>query len=123
MVNPLDAGDLRIEPVPMPAPGVVRLLWKGRSTARNPGEVLGPYFQEILGEAQKNQSTVEMHFVALQHFNSSTVAAIIRLIQNARTRAVPLVFVYDEGVKWQKLSFDAMRVFVKSDGLLQMRSI
>jgi hypothetical protein len=28
--------------------------------------------------------------------------------------------VYDQKLKWQKLSFDAIRVFVKSDGLLQL---
>jgi hypothetical protein len=64
-----------------------------------------------------------MHFEALEHFNSSTVAALIHLIQEARSRQIPLVFVYNQSLKWQKLSFDAMRVFIKSDGLLQMRSV
>lgn len=122
MIAPLQADDLKIEPLDGTGPPSVRLVWHGRSGARNPGEVLSPYFREVLNEASAKGLPVEMHFQHLEHFNSSTVAALIHLIQNARTKNVPMVFVYDQSLKWQKLSFDAMRVFVKSDGLLQMRS-
>ncbi len=64
---------------------------------------------------------VEMHFEKLEHFNSSTIAAIIRFIQDARTKGVRLVIVYNQALKWQKLSFDALRVFAK-DSLLELRS-
>jgi hypothetical protein len=123
MLAPLQADDLKIEPLEATGPPSVRLVWRGRSGARNPGEVLSPYFREVLSAAAGQGLPVEMHFQHLEHFNSSTVAALIHLIQNARAKNVPMVFVYDQALKWQKLSFDAMRVFVKSDGLLQMRSI
>ena len=118
-----EADDLIIEESPDPAPAPLRLMWIGRSGARNPSAVLLPYFEQVLGEAAPTLRPVEMHFQALDHFNSSTVAALIRLIQNARAKKVPLVLIYNQTLKWQKLSFDAMRVFVKSDGLLQLRSI
>jgi hypothetical protein len=125
MVNRLDSDGLRIEAADDAAGGApIRLLWMGRSTARNPGEILVPYLREVFQQAAARGGVpVEMHFEAMEHFNSSTVAALIYLIQDARGRHVPLVFVYDQNLKWQKLSFDAMRVFVRSDGLLQMRSI
>ena len=34
---------------------------------------------------------------------------------------VRLVIVYDENLKWQRLSFDALRVFDKSDQLFELR--
>jgi hypothetical protein len=125
MVQPLATDGLTIEPVDDRSAGgdTIRFFWKGRSTARNPGELLVPYFQGIFQSAIEGRATVEMHFERMEHFNSSTVGALIYLIQDARGRQIPLVFVYDQKLKWQKLSFDAMRVFVKSDGLLQMRSV
>lgn len=125
MLVPLNGEGLTIEAAESGAGAVgIRLVWKGRSGARNPSEVLMPYFRGVLEAAsQRGRVGVEMHFEALEHFNSSTVAALIHLIQDARGKQVPLVFVYDRNLKWQKLSFDAMRVFVKSDGLLEMRSI
>ncbi|HXU83441.1 MAG TPA: hypothetical protein VN914_18740 [Polyangia bacterium] len=116
---------MTIEPVDDRNDGTaIRLVWKGRSSARNPGELLVPYFQGVFDWAVRSgRVTVEMHFERMEHFNSSTVGALIYLIQDARGRQVPMVFVYDQKLKWQKLSFDAMRVFVKSDGLLQMRSV
>ena len=41
--------------------------------------------------------------------------AVIRLIQDARARAIKLVIVYNAQLKWQKLSFDALRVFANDD--------
>jgi hypothetical protein len=125
MLVPLNGEGLTIEAAEAGAgPVGIKLTWKGRSGARNPSEFLMPYFRNVLeSAAQRGRVGVEMHFEGLEHFNSSTVAALIHLIQDARGRQVPLVFVYDQNLKWQKLSFDAMRVFVKSDGLLQMRSI
>jgi hypothetical protein len=45
------------------------------------------------------------------------------LIQDARTAGVKLVLVYNKSLKWQKLSFDALRVFVRDDSTLELRSI
>jgi hypothetical protein len=47
---------------------------------------------------------------------------IIQLIQDARARGVRLVMSYDQALKWQKMSFDALRVFARDD-LFQLRSI
>ena len=62
-----------------------------------------------------------MSFAALEHFNSSTVTSVIQLIQEARHRAIRLEVVYDPSRKWQRLSFDALRIFDKADGLFALR--
>lgn len=118
----LIAGDLRIEAMVMKTgvSGAVQLLWKGKSNQRHPGATLEPYFREVLATATTRKVPVELHFEMLEHFNSSTITAIIRLIQDARTRSIKLILVYDHKLKWQKLSFDALRVFAK-DGMLELR--
>jgi hypothetical protein len=124
VVPPLSNDGLTIEPKDAAGDVGFCLTWKGRSGARTPSELLVPYFRNLLdAAAQRGKVAVEMHFEGLEHFNSSTVAALIHLIQEARGRQVPLVFVYDQALKWQKLSFDALRVFAKSDGLLRLRSV
>jgi hypothetical protein len=115
----LVVGDLRIEA--LEASTAVQLLWKGKSNNRHPGEALAPYFRDVLATAATRKVPVELHFEKLEHFNSSTITSIIQLIQDSRARAIKLVLVYDEALKWQKLSFDALRVFARDD-LLELRS-
>jgi hypothetical protein len=121
----LVVGDLRIEAVmeaaAMEGPPVVRLKWTGKSNSRHPGEVLTPYFRDALAAAGARKVPIELRFEQLEHFNSSTITAIIQLIQDARARSIKLILVYDQALKWQKLSFDALRVFARDD-LLELRA-
>ena len=116
----LSAGDLRIEVTSLPT--ALQLVWHGKSDDRYPAKILQPYFAEALQSALDRSVPLEMHFQHLAHFNSSTITSIIRLIQDARGRAVKLVLLYNQALKWQKLSFDALRVFAKDD-LLELRSV
>jgi len=117
----LVAGELSIEASEAPPPGALVLHWKGKSDDRYPAKILAPYFAEVLARAEDRRAPVEMHFEKLDHFNSSTIAALIRFIQEARQHAVKLVIVYNQSLKWQKLSFDALRVFAKDD-LLELHA-
>jgi hypothetical protein len=118
----LTVGDLRIETLEDRGSPSVQLLWKGKSNHRNPSEVLGPYFLEVLASAGALRVPLELHFEQLEHFNSSTITSVIKLIQDARARTIKLVLVYDPTLRWQKLSFDALRVFAR-DELLELRAI
>jgi hypothetical protein len=118
----LIAGELRIEEhAATNGDGPVTLIWRGKSTERRPDQVLSPYFLGLVDDPAVAARGVEMHFQHLVHFNSSTITTIIQLINLARERNVKLVLVYDQQLKWQKLSFDALRVFAK-DNLLELRS-
>ena len=117
----LVVGDLRIEAVEDEASASVRLLWRGKSNNRQPSEALVPYFREVLATAVARNRPIELHFEQLEHFNSSTITSIIQFIQDSRARSIKLILVYDQALKWQKLSFDALRVFERADGLLEVR--
>jgi hypothetical protein len=104
-----------------PDRGVLGLYWQGKSNERNPEKILEPFFVEAIAEAQKQKLGLEMHFEQLVHFNSSTIGYLIQLIQETRRRGVSLVLIFDHGLMWQKLSFDALKVFTKDNSLLQLR--
>ena len=115
--------DLTIE-VGDPASGKIRLDWKGKSNDRQPRKILDPFFTQISDVAKEMQTAIEMHFENLEYFNSSTITAIIQLIQDLRNKQVPLEIIYDQTMKWQKLSFDALKIFEKKQaGLLKISSI
>jgi hypothetical protein len=116
----LNAGDLQIKEETQGGP--ITLVWLGKSAERYPHEKLAPYFAKLLADPAAKGRGVEMHFERLGHFNSSTITTIIQFIQDARAGGVKLVFVYDPALKWQKLSFDAMRVFAK-DSLLEVKTV
>ena len=117
----LRAGTLVIEAEDAPTRGYLVLYWQGKSSDRNPERVLEPFFLQALTEAQERKLGFEMHFEKLIHFNSSTIGYLIQLIQETRRRGVSLVLIFDHALMWQKLSFDALRVFAKDNELLQLR--
>src|SRR5689334_3009962 len=120
-MNDLVAGDLTLA-VNAARADAIELMWLGRSNDRAPDKLLTPYWHSTLAEAEERAVPIELHFQKLQHFNSSTITVIIQFIQEARRRGARLVMVYDQALKWQKLCFEAMRVFVK-DELFQLRSV
>jgi hypothetical protein len=116
----LTSGDLTIEVVVTPE-GVYKCTWRGKSNERNPPEILKPWFEKLLASVTERKGCIEMHFEKIDHFNSSTITALIKLIQVCRKSSVKLAMVYDQSLKWQRLSFDALRVFEKNDDLFQLR--
>jgi hypothetical protein len=116
------AGDLTVAVSELA--GGLRLDWKGKSNAREPAKVLAPFFVEVAKRAATlgAKPAVELHFEALEHFNSSTITALIQFIQTSRARGLQLIIVFDAAQKWQRLSFDALRIFDKGDGLLIFKS-
>ena len=115
----LHAGDLKIDIVE--ADNSVRLHWLGMSNERQPEKILKPFFATVLDGAGQSNRAIELHFENIERFNSSTILCIIQLIQEARHKNIRLEVVYDPSRKWQRLSFDALRIFDKSDGLFALR--
>ena len=100
----------------------VRLDWTGRSSHRDPARILAAFFGDALHRATTS-GVIEMHFEKLEHFNSSTISALIGFVRAARTAGIELRLVFDPGLKWQLLSFEALRVFEKPDGLFKLQPV
>ena len=116
----LVAGDLLVEARGSQA--MLRLDWSGRSNARQPAAMLAPYFEVVLHRAHGLGCGIEAHFERLEFFNSSTVGAVIQFIRDARAHGVNLAIVFDGELKWQQVSFSALKTFEEADGLLKIRS-
>ena len=115
----LVSGDLAIEVYTDANP--MRVVWRGKSTQRDPGLFLKPFFQRLVSEAAARGEAVEMHFESLEHFNSSTITTVIAVIEEMRQHKVKLEVVYNGALRSQRLSFDALRIFVRDDGMLILR--
>ena len=113
-MQPLNSGDLTIEHSQR-GPETIRLDWKGRSNARRPDEVINPFLSDVLAQARSGTAEIEMHFETLEYLNSSTVGVLVQFLHRARAGGVPLSFNYSPNVRWQKLSFEALRVFEQMD--------
>jgi hypothetical protein len=107
----LRSGELLIEPTV--APEGLQLVWRGRSTAPEPRAILIPYFQRAIEIAQRLGAPVEMNFEGLEYFNSSTIAALIDAIRIGTECRVPVVMIYKQAVRWQRMSFDALRMLTQ----------
>jgi hypothetical protein len=120
-MQPLVFGELKIDVVRTTA--MVRLDWIGRSNHRHPEATLAPFLSDAAMTAKRIDGTVEMHFEALEFFNSSTIAVIIQYVKSLRDKRIKLVFVFDPRHKWQKIFFDALWIFEKEDGLFRIQPI
>ncbi len=116
-----ERGHLQIEEQPADGATPVCLVWKGVSSDVEPGEGLGQYLTEVLKEAIASARGVEMRFDGMEYASSSTLASIIAFTQEALEAGVKLRYVFDRTRRWQKLSFDALRVFDTGEGLLELK--
>ncbi len=99
----------------------IRVWWRGKSEDMHPARLLAPHFRALLDEATNRGAPLELHFEQLEYINSSTLVALSQLIRDGRARSIKLVMFYDSERKWQKLTFDALRVFVTGDDSLRLR--
>jgi hypothetical protein len=121
-MDDLISGDLKIA-VRNGAPGsAIEMHWTGRSNDRQPARALVPFFQSVFAQAAAESKPVELHFERIDYFNSSTVTVLIQLIQEARAKALRLDIVYDAALRWQRMSFDALKALTAKDENIRLRS-
>jgi len=90
------------------------LHFHGKSAARDPDASLRPFFERVADEASRGAAVVELRLDALDYFNSSTIAAMIRAIRRFRVQRTHVRVTYPEQ-GWQKRSLDALRVLLEQD--------
>jgi hypothetical protein len=93
---------------------VLRVRLTGKSASRDAGRELQPVFDRLLQTARDDRRSLVLHFERLEYFNSSTIAALVQFIRTAQAAGVSLVVRYDAALKWQAMSFDALRRALKA---------
>jgi hypothetical protein len=86
---------------------VLRVELTGRSMMRQPGEFLRPWFDGLIARATGTRR-IEIHFEKLEHFNSSTIAVLVQVMNDAAHAHVQLELFYDATLRWQQMSFEAI---------------
>lgn len=90
-------------------PSQVTVKWLGESKEREPIKFISPVFEHIYSKDSKNP--IVMDFTKLEYMNSSTVTPIVKQIEHAKRENRKITIYYKKGLKWQELSFSALRVF------------
>jgi hypothetical protein len=100
--------------------GVAVMRWRGRSSARDPGATLHPFFTAVASEASGASATIEMRLHELEYVNSSTLAAIIRALRGFRGLGIRTRITYPAS-GWQRRSCEPLRV-LEGDGFVEIAS-
>ncbi len=122
MTAQLLAGDLTID-VDLASPGAIRLDWRGSSTARHPDAVVSAFLSEWAARASQTDARLELHFEALERLNSSTIAVLVQFLQRMREVKVTVALRYSGRLRWQQVTFEALRVFETPTGWLSVESV
>ena len=93
-----------------------QLSFLGRSNSRNPGLIMAPMLTQVLETARQRGHGIELDFIKLEHFNSSTISALVQFINQTHDKGVRLVIRYDGRLKWQVLSFEALQRAIAAFG-------
>jgi hypothetical protein len=91
----------------------IEIQLTGKSSSRDAGRELLPVFEKLMTAAREEKRTLVLHFEKLEYFNSSTIAALVQFIRTAQQRGVSIIVRYDAALKWQAMSFDALRRALK----------
>jgi hypothetical protein len=99
----------------------ITMRWFGKSTMRKPGDFLAPILADILKRGNEGGKRIVLDFRALQYMNSSTITPVIRVLEQTRRGTGRVSVLYRQALKWQHLSFSALKIFETPDARIELR--
>lgn len=102
-------------------PSEVRVTFRGRSAAREPGQFLIPILKDALQRAADGKRPLVLDFATIDYMNSSTFTPLVKLLDEAARGGHKVLVEYSKDKKWQSLSFAALRAFETPDGRVSFR--
>lgn len=103
-------------------PTEIQLSWRGRSNDREPGRFLVPILTETLQRSDGGRRTLVLDFADIEYMNSSTFSPLVKMLDEAGRRGIPVRVLYSQTQKWQALSFSALKAFETADGKITIRA-
>ncbi len=95
--------------------------WFGKSTMRKPGDFLTPILTDLMRRGSESGRRIVMDFRKLQYMNSSTITPIIRAREQTRRGTGSMTIVFRQDLKWQHLSFSALKIFETPDARIEIQ--
>jgi hypothetical protein len=99
----------------------VLLTWSGKSNDRDPSRFLNPILQQALERGKTGSKRIVFDFSGLEYMNSSTFSPLVRMLDEAGKGTYRVVLEYNQGRKWQSLSFSALKAFETPDGRIALK--
>ena len=97
--------------------------WTGKSVDRNPSQFLTPFLVDLLKRGNEVKKQIILDFQKLEYMNSSTITPIIKILKRAKKGKVQLTILYDKLLKWQDLSFSALKIFQTKDKKVEIKGL
>ena len=86
--------------------GKLTVTFFGKSSIREPGTVLTPFFADILKSAP---SELVLQFDKLEFMNSSTMPPVAQFLDKLEKQGIRTTIVYDEKSNWQNVAFRVLK--------------
>ncbi len=102
-------------------PDAITMEWFGKSTMRKPADFLNPILTDLLRRSAESGKRLVLDFRTLQYMNSSTITPVIRALEQTRRGSGRMSVVYRQSLKWQHLSFSALKIFETPDARIEIR--
>ena len=97
--------------------------WTGKSVDRNPSKFITPLLADILERSSGVRKKIILDFQKLDYMNSSTITPIIKILERAKRSKARIVVKYNKLLKWQDLSFSALKIFQTKDNRVEIRGL
>lgn len=97
--------------------------WTGKSVDRNPSKFITPILVNLLERSNEVKKRFILDFQKLEYMNSSTITPIIKILERAKNGNGQISVIYNRLLKWQDLSFSALKIFQTKDKRIEIQGL
>lgn len=101
----------------------INIKWTGRSIDRKPSTFITPILVSVLNRSSDCNKRLVLDFRKLEYVNSSTITPIIKVLERAKRGTNQVTVLYEKSLKWQDLSFSALRIFQTGDQRVEIKGL
>ncbi len=99
----------------------ITIRFIGKSNERNPSKFISPILSDVLHQSDSGNKEIVLDFKELEYMNSSTITPILKVLDKAtREKNYRITIVYRQSLKWQDLSFSALKIFELKDNKIKI---
>ena len=99
----------------------ITIRFIGKSNERNPSKFISPILSDVLHQSDSGNKEIVLDFNELEYMNSSTITPILKILNTAtREKNYRITIVYRQSLKWQDLSFSALKIFELKDNKIKI---
>ena len=99
----------------------ITIRFIGKSNERNPSKFIYPILADALDQSAHSNKDIVLDFVDLEYMNSSTITPILKILDKVkREEKYRVTIVYRQSLRWQDLSFSALKIFESRDNRIRI---